>query len=152
MQHGIKLPQFTNRADLHNSQHHLNHQFNSQPSINGFLKHNIIGGYSSTVGTGRVTPNNNHNFLGGVGMPGTSAGPHHSYINTHLLNNVLSSLGSVQGAGGYFNFQRELYNLLQGSQLGSCSRKISNADWFADRSFSNEPANERSKIINNHET
>lgn len=43
-----------------------------------------------------------------------------------------------------FNLQRELYNLLQGSQLGSCSRKISNADWLVDRSFSNEPVNDRS--------
>jgi hypothetical protein len=40
---------------------------------------------------------------------------------------------------GYPNLQRELYNLLQGSQLGTCSRKISNADWLVDRSFSNEP-------------
>ena len=40
---------------------------------------------------------------------------------------------------GYPNLQRELYNLLQGSQIGTCSRKISNADWLVDRSFSNEP-------------
>jgi len=94
------------------------------------LRHNLLQGYSSTVGTGRVTPNNQ-------GVP-------HNYINAHVLNNVLSSLGSVQG-GGYTNIQRELYNLLQGSQLGSCSRKISNADgWFVDRSFSNEAVNDRS--------
>jgi len=60
----------------------------------------MIGGYSSTVGTGRVTPNN-HSYIGGP----------HNYINAQLLTSVLSSLGSNGGMGAA-NLQRELYNLL----------------------------------------